>query len=379
MKNQNFFAAHYDRIAAVVGALALAGGVAFFFVAGSDDPDAAAATAAQAVDRMKPGETGVAAVDMTALNAAARLVKNPVAVAELSGKDACFLASERRVKCAKCAKLIPGDVKAFPNCPFCGEKQAEEKKIVLDADGDGLPDAWEKRYGLNVNGDATDATADADGDGFTNLEEFQAGTDPTDRRDHPDYLDSIAIQLPLKETYLPFVFTKATQIPKSWRCEFFFAKLKDDYGRAGRAVTAVVGEEIGKGTKNPSGYVLKSYAKKEEKQARKGMKGMTVAVDVSEVVVERQSDKKSLTLVLSHDKRAKPQAVDVMATLTYTRGDVKTFEVVPGTELDLNGEKYKVTAIQRADKGAKVTFQNVRTGKTRTLDAAGAASGALEQ
>ena len=368
MKSQNFFVAHYDRIAAVVGALALAGGAAFFAVSSGDDPDAAAAESAQAIDRMKPAETGVSAVDMTAFDAATRLVKNPAVVAELSGKDASFLASERRVKCTKCAKLIPGDVKAFPNCPFCGEKQEEEKKVVLDADGDGLPDAWEKKFGLNPN-DPGDANADSDGDGFTNLEEFKAGTDPKDRRDHPDYLDSIAIQLPLKETYLPFVFTKATQIPKSWRCEFFFAKLKDDYGRAGRAVTAVVGEEIGKGTKTPSGYVLKKFEKKEEKQARKGMKGMSVTVDVSEVVVERKSDKKSVTLVLVQDKRAKPKPVDVMATLTYTRGDVKTFEVVPGTELDLNGEKFKVTAIQRVDKGAKVSVQNARTGKIRTLDA----------
>lgn len=378
MKSQNFFVAHYDRIAAAVGALALAGGVAFFFVSRGDDPAAAADESARAVDRMKPSETGVAAVDMAAFNAAARLVKSPAVVAELSGKDPSFLAGERRVKCTKCAKLIPGDVKAFPACPFCGEKQEEEKKVVLDSDGDGLPDAWEKKYGLNPN-DAADASADADGDGFTNLEEFQAGTDPNDRRDHPDYLDSVAVQLPLKETYMPFVFTKATQIPKNWRCEFFFPGLKDDYGRNGRALTAVVGEEIGKGTKTPSGFVLKAFEKKEVKRERKGMKGMTVSVDVSEVVVERKSDKKSVTLVLSQDKRAKPKPVDVMATLTYTRGDVKTFEVVPGSELDLNGEKFKVTAIQRAEKGARVTFQNARSGKTRTLDAAGAASGALEQ
>ena len=366
MKSQNFFAAHYDRLAAVVGALALAGGVAFFFVSRGDDPDDAAAQAAQAVDRMKPAETGVAPVDKTAFDAASRLVKSPVVVTELSGKDASFLASERRVKCKKCGRLIPGDVTAFPACPACGEKQEEEKKVVLDADGDGIPDAWEKRFGLNPN-DAADANADTDGDGFTNLEEYQAGTDPTDPRHHPDYLDSIAIQLPLKETYMPFVFTKATKIPAGWRCEFFFPGLKDDYGRPGRALTAVIGEEIGKGTKFPTGYVLKSFEKKEEKQARKGMKGMTVSVDVSEVTVERLSDKKSVTLVLVQDKRAKPQPVDVMATLAYTRGDVKTFEVVPGATLELNLDKFTVTAIERAGKGAKVSFRNERTGKVRTL------------
>ena len=368
MRERNFFAAYYDRIAAVVGVLALLGGVAFFALSAGDDPDAAAQSAAEAVRRMKPAETGVADVDLTAYAGATRLVKSPTAVSELTGTSASFLASERRLKCKKCQKVIPGDVKAFPNCPFCGEKQEEEEKVVLDADGDGMPDEWERRYGLNPN-DSSDASADADGDGFTNLEEYIAKTDPTDRHDHPDYLDSIQVVLPLKETYLPFVFTRATKIPSGWRCEFFNAKLKDDYGRAGRTLSAVLGEEIGKGTKSPSGYVLKSYEKKEVKRPRKGMKGLFVTVDVSEATVARVSDGKFVKLVIVQDSRAKPQAVDVMASLTYTRGEVKTFEAVAGTELNLNGEKFKVVAIEPVGKGAKVTFENVRTGTRRTLEA----------
>src|SRR5207249_2291642 len=42
-----------------------------------------------------------------------------------------------------------------------------------------LPDAWETAHGLNPN-NPFDAAQDPDNDGYTNLQEFQNGTDPQD-------------------------------------------------------------------------------------------------------------------------------------------------------------------------------------------------------
>ena len=52
----------------------------------------------------------------------------------------------------------------------------------FDADNDGMPDDWERQHGLSPSG-AADAMGDADGDGFMNLHEYWAGTDPNDAAD----------------------------------------------------------------------------------------------------------------------------------------------------------------------------------------------------
>ena len=46
--------------------------------------------------------------------------------------------------------------------------------------GDGIPDSWRLRYFGTVNNLLSQATADADGDGANNWQEYVAGTDPTD-------------------------------------------------------------------------------------------------------------------------------------------------------------------------------------------------------
>jgi pectate lyase len=54
----------------------------------------------------------------------------------------------------------------------------ESARYPYDQDMDGMPDHWEKFHALNPE-DGTDHIKDNDGDGYTNLEEFLNGTEPS--------------------------------------------------------------------------------------------------------------------------------------------------------------------------------------------------------
>lgn len=67
---------------------------------------------------------------------------------------------------------IPKDETAVGGYP-----SIESAAPYADADHDGMPDAWERKHGFAPDS-PDDGPADADGDGYTNVEEFLNGTDP---------------------------------------------------------------------------------------------------------------------------------------------------------------------------------------------------------
>ncbi len=79
------------------------------------------------------------------------------------------------------ARLADFDGDGIPNAVELeygtGSDPFDINSVGPDSDSDGMPDAWEFAYGLNPNTNA-DSGGDLDGDGLTNLPEYQARTKP---------------------------------------------------------------------------------------------------------------------------------------------------------------------------------------------------------
>ena len=68
---------------------------------------------------------------------------------------------------------------------------SDELSVKPDLNSNGVPDEWEKKY--NVSAGFTAAESDEDADGFSLLQEFQAGTDPVDPLSHPKFVTRLYV------------------------------------------------------------------------------------------------------------------------------------------------------------------------------------------
>ncbi|MBC8011778.1 MAG: hypothetical protein H7067_16960 [Burkholderiales bacterium] len=81
--------------------------------------------------------------------------------------------------------------------------------LWIDDDQDGLPEWWETAHGLSDT-NAADASLDSDGDGFTNLQEYLAGTDPFDAQSFLKINEFNVLPLPGGTGGLRFSFSWAS-------------------------------------------------------------------------------------------------------------------------------------------------------------------------
>jgi len=104
---------------------------------------------------------------------------------------------------------IPYDA---PVCPFTGKAQPTlAERSLRDSDGDGMPDEWETKNGFNIYNNQ-DAALDPDSDGFSNLEECLAGSDPMDAEAFPPPIHKVRIDR-IAENPFKLRFVATSQMP----------------------------------------------------------------------------------------------------------------------------------------------------------------------
>jgi hypothetical protein len=351
VNSETFFSKNWHYMASAAAVVAFVGAIAYFSTTSSVDPTEEAASTVNSFDSVRrKTSTGVASLDMSHYTRALNFFEKPLEMADVDSKKSSFLMPAPRVYCDSCEEPVRENQE---KCQYCGYQKPKEKAVPLDSDGDTMPNDYELKYGLDPNND--DRHLDKDADGFTNYEEFLANTDPANRRSHTPYIECLQLDLPLEEEKLKFYLEKVQPLPGG-KHRFYFRDFsqKDAYGLKGKTLRPLMDEEIGS-----SGYVVKSFEMKKKEKVIKGSGGLKKEVDVSEVKIERKSDKKVITLILGERNKA----VDTKANLVYTRGTVQRFTVVQGSVIELNGDKHKVKAINKLKNGAQVVLEDVLTGK----------------
>ena len=185
-----------------------------------------------------------------------------------------------------------------------------------------VPNEWFEKYGLPIQ-DADVLDQDPDGDGFTNLDEWQGGTDPTDPNSHPDYLTKLHL---VSATEEPFPFMFSSRVGSTFGINSIDQSQPTQFLKIGDAI---------RGTD----YKIVKFA---EKHARDQYGTRT---DVSELLLEHQQSKVQLTLV-KEKVATSPQSV---ATFVYLWGGRREFEVRKDQEFSLkplDQIKYKLIDVQ---------------------------------
>lgn len=312
---------HYEKIIACVAVLLLAGSVAYV-VAGRSSLDAAKADFGRRLDAMKPEHPEATPADLAGYKGALDDLARPPQLNVSSNMAVGFMSPEARIWCVACHKPIPF---AAEKCVFCLTEQPKPPEADPDYDGDGggIPDAIERQYGLDVR-NADDDTMDSDGDGFSNLDEYLAGSDPMDKDSHPDLAARLRVRN-IEAHKLPFRLQGKTRNPDgSYKCQINTSE---------QTYFVSVGNEIGK-----TGFTLSKFEPLAEKRADERLGGMQREFDVSRATIER--DGREIVLVM--DQQTAFSDYDI--TLVLTIDDTEYKATHDGT-FKLRSKTYKVSGV----------------------------------
>ncbi len=340
---------YYDKVIVVVVLIGLVTSLFYLTRAAGPARQREEANYKLKISSLKPASTALGAIDMSEFEAAMRLARSPLQLERPDSQQAGFLTPERRVICVvkECQKPIPY---AAETCPFCAGAQPKpaESDPGLDSDGDGIPDRIENALGLNPQ-DPADAKGDLDGDGFTNLEEIIAKTDPKDPKSHPALVSLLRVK-ELRGKRMPLVFSGVNKMPDG-KNQIVFNQIEP----IRRTYWVRENEKIGE-----TGYLAGTVTAKTVERENPNMPGIKMRVDASTVTVKRLSDNKEMTLTINESGKV----TDVEAVIVLPLDNAE-YSVLEGGTFKVREETYRVLSVDSAK--TSVTIENEATGQQKVI------------
>jgi hypothetical protein len=185
-----------------------------------------------------------------------------------------------------------------------------------------VPNDWLEQFNLPI-GDADVLTQDPDNDGFTNLEEWQNHTNPTEKASHPAFIAKLKMKSFAQE---PFRLVFASWVNGTFALNTSDLKEPTQFLKLGDTI---------RGTK----FKIVKFTEKHDKNK------YGTDVDVSELTLENKDTHEPVTLV-KEKIMISPESV---ANFVYEWGERKEFAVKKDQEFSLKPEeqiKYKLIDVQ---------------------------------
>src|SRR6266496_2170714 len=187
-----------------------------------------------------------------------------------------------------------------------------------------VPNEWLEQFGLPI-ADADVLEQDPDGDGFTNFDEWQGHTNPSDGNSHPEYYTKLKVKSSTEE---PFQVMFSSAVGDTYQINTIDFKQPTQFLKVRGSI---------KGTRFKIVKFLEKY------QPNK----YGTNVDVSELTLEQVETKQQLTLV----KEKVAMSPESVATFVYTWGGRQEFQVRKDQEFSLKPQvqiKYKLVDVDPA-------------------------------
>ena len=242
--------------------------------------------------------------------------------------EASTLASSPRTLAAHDGSLLVSQVYILKDGKLINPSESEEPLHPP------IKNAWIQKYGLDFS-DLSLKDQDPDGDGFSNLDEFLDGTDPTDPNSHPPFRTKLRL---VKFDSRPFVLRfNGDSGDNTYTINSKSTKAKTQFVKIGDMIQGAP-------------YKVLSYEKKTTTRNE-------MEIDVSELLIQNTETGQKICLVYSKDTNDPTSYGDFVLLL-----DGSTYRVKKDDEFSLKpepGKKFKLIDISAQE----AQIQDLSTGE----------------